>query len=401
MPIVSLAKSGTVSGRQGRGYGGDRYARVSSVVRCSRACRELLEASTAAELLALLDAYEAADLEAVSPDLVLVVEAAAWRSVLEARAGRVTREAVTSGRCTGWVVDWLARWPRISSSVSVTVGRRIDVRWLGGRWRGVGKRADKLSGGFAALAEIEAAASAGSPRTSVRVVRASGSDGSVRALAAGARAARALVIRCPAQRGLGLCGSRELARVLASRGAATLVVPDADRLGRVAAPAVADLLAVVGVGVRLGNPDLGGAWRPGSRHSTDDACLDGLCVGPRAALGPGPSVGHGSVLARRPAAHRPTVVVESSAEYPLVFCAAMCARLIPHRVVLLRAAAGPRPRILSAGRAYPLTLPSFVLLGADERLVNRASSVRDEALSARHDAAAAAVLAASSRSRRP
>lgn len=349
--------------------------------------------------MALLNRYEAADLEAVSPDLCAVVEAAVWRGVLEARVGRVTRSALVEGRCTDWARGWLEdRWPRVSRSVAVTVSvEGVSVSWLGSRWVGVGRRAAAVGRSFSGLVRIEEAAREASSRVGLRLVRASGSDGSVRSLAAGARRARAVVVRCSAQRGLGLCGSHEVARLVRDRGAGVLVVPDADRLGRAAAPAVMAVLAVAGLGVRLGQPDLEGLWRPGSAHSADDAALDGLCVGPRAALGPGPDLGFGCVLARRPRHHRPSVEVTSGPSWPLAFCAALCSRLLPDRVVLLRA--GSRASLRCAGRTLPVCRASFSDLGADPAALARWRRSLSDALSPRHDAAAEAVVAVSSRAR--
>lgn len=396
----SIVEAGLVSAAVGRTA---RCSAVARYVRCSPACRRLLSVASARELTSLLDAYECGDLAAVALDAAVVLAAAGWRCCLEARYRQLTAEAVRGGRADGWLVGWVRRWPRLAGACSVACSSgALEVRWLGPVSRPVGKRARRLASAFAAFCSLEQAASGASLRRGLRLVRASGTDGSLRALSAGAAAAGAAVIRCPAQRGLGLCGSREFARLVARGGAAVLVTPDADRLGRVAAPAVADLLAVAGVGVRLGAPDLAGTWRPGSRHATDDAALDGLCVGPRVVLGPGPDLGRGSVLARLPASYRPTVVAESAPDRPLVFLAALCSRLLPDRVVLLRA--GHRgvgsARLVSAGRARPADLAGFAALGADAAVLRRARRAAKEALSARHDAAAAASLAASSRHRR-
>ncbi|HEY8161977.1 MAG TPA: hypothetical protein VIF34_06890 [Methylocystis sp.] len=117
----------------------------------------------------------------------------------------------------------------------------------------------------------------------------------------------AITVRVSAQKGMGVIGARRVGMMIRKSRAGVLIVPNADRLGRVACEAATDAFALCGVGVRLLAPGKGAAHCPNVDHD-DGALLDGLIVAPKRLAGDCGVCIRDSVLMRRPQGVRPTLM---------------------------------------------------------------------------------------------
>jgi hypothetical protein len=159
----------------------------------------------------------------------------------------------------------------------------------------------------------------------------------------------AITVRVSAQKGMGVIGARRVAMMIKKSRAGVLIVPNADRLGRLACEAATDAFALCGVGVRLLAPGEGAAHCPNLDHD-DGALLDGLIVAPRRLAGDfGVRVCDG-VLMRRPQGVRPTLMAVAGCGRPLPLLAFIAAATFPHDVVLLRAGTDDRPAFVQRGK---------------------------------------------------
>jgi hypothetical protein len=159
----------------------------------------------------------------------------------------------------------------------------------------------------------------------------------------------ATTVRVSAQKGMGIIGARSVAKMITKRRAGVLIVPNADRLGRVACEAATDAFALCGVGVRLLMPGEGAAHCPNVDHD-DGALLDGLIIVPKRLAGDCGARVCGSVLMRRPRGVRPTLMAVAGRGRPLPLLAFIVAAAFPDDVVLLRAGADDRPGFVQRGK---------------------------------------------------
>ena len=156
-------------------------------------------------------------------------------------------------------------------------------------------------------------------------------------------------VRVSAQKGMGIIGARRVVKMIKKSRAGVLVVPNADRLGRVAWEAATDAFALCGVGVRLLAPGEGTAHCPNVDRD-DSAPLDGLIIAPKRLAGDcGVRICDG-VLMRRPQGVRPTLVAVAGHGRPLPLLAFVAAATFPDDVVLLRSGADHRPAFVQRGK---------------------------------------------------
>jgi hypothetical protein len=159
----------------------------------------------------------------------------------------------------------------------------------------------------------------------------------------------AITVRVSAQKGMGIIGARSVAKMITRRRAGVLIVPNADRLGRLAWEAATDAFALCGVGVRLLAAGEGVAHCPNVDHD-DDTLLDGLIIVPKRLAGDFGVRICASVLMRRPLGVRPTLVAVAGCGHPLPLLAFIVAATFPDDVVLLRAGADDRPAFVQRGK---------------------------------------------------
>ena len=158
----------------------------------------------------------------------------------------------------------------------------------------------------------------------------------------------ATTVRVSAQKGMGVIGARRVVKMIRKSRAGVLIVPNADRLGRLAWEAATDAFALCGVGVRLLAPGEGTAHCPNVDHD-DGALLDGLIIVPKRLAGDcGVRICDG-VLMRRPLGVRPTLVAVAGHGRPLPLLAFIAAATFPDDVVLLRAGADDGPAFVRRG----------------------------------------------------
>jgi hypothetical protein len=192
----------------------------------------------------------------------------------------------------------------------------------------------------------------------------------------------ATTVRVSAQKGMGIIGARRVAKMITKRRAGVLIVPDADRLGRVACEAATDAFALCGVGVRLLMPGEGVAHCPNVDHD-DGALLDGLIVAPKRLAGDCGARVCDSVLMRRPRGVRPTLTAVGGYDRPLPQLAFIVAAAFPDDVVLLRSGADDRLAFVQRGdETFPADLGGLARAGGSApalRLARRAKARAAEA----------------------
>ena len=156
-------------------------------------------------------------------------------------------------------------------------------------------------------------------------------------------------VRVSAQKGMGIIGARRVVKMIKKSRAGVLIVPNADRLGRVAWEAATDAFTLCGIGVRLLAPGEGTAHCPNVDRD-DSAPLDGLIIAPKRLAGDcGVRICDG-VLMRRPQGVRPTLVAVAGHGRPLPLLAFVAAATFPDDVVLLRSGADDRPAFVQRGK---------------------------------------------------
>lgn len=191
----------------------------------------------------------------------------------------------------------------------------------------------------------------------------------------------ATTVRVSAQKGMGVIGARSVAKMITKRRAGVLIVPNADRLGRVACEAATDAFALCGVGIRLLMPGEGVA-HCASDVDRDSALLDGLIIAPKQLAGDCGARVCESVLMRRPLGVRPTLTAVGGYGHPLPLLAFIVAAAFPDDAVLLRSGADDRPAFVQRGDE---TLPADL-----DRLAKAGGSVPELRLARRAKARAAA-----------
>jgi hypothetical protein len=199
----------------------------------------------------------------------------------------------------------------------------------------------------------------------------------------------ATTVRVSAQKGMGIIGARRVGMMIKKSRAGVLIVPNADRLGRVACEAAADAFALCGVGVRLLAPGEGAAHCPNVDHD-DGALLDGLIIAPRRLAGDcGVRICDG-VLMRGPLGVRATLMAVAGYGRPLPLLAFAVAATFPDDVVLLRAGADDRPAFVQRGaERFPADLGGLAKAGGGTAALHLARRAKARAASAPLDAGSA------------
>ena len=199
----------------------------------------------------------------------------------------------------------------------------------------------------------------------------------------------ATTVRVSAQKGMGIIGARRVAKMIKKSRAGVLIVPNADRLGRVACEAASDAFALCGVGVRLLASGGGAAHCPNVDRD-DGALLDGLIIAPKRLAGDCGARICASVLMRRPEGVRPTLVAVAGYGRPLPLLAFIVAATFPDDVVLLRAGADDRPAFVQRGKErLPADLSGLARAGGSAAALRLARRAKARAAEASLDAGSA------------
>jgi len=199
----------------------------------------------------------------------------------------------------------------------------------------------------------------------------------------------ATTVRVSAQKGMGIIGARRVGMMIRKSRAGVLIVPNADRLGRVACEAASDAFALCGVGVRLLAPGGGAAHCPNVDRD-DGALLDGLIIAPKHLAGDCGARICDSVLMRRPQGVRPTLMAVAGYGRPLPLLAFIVAATFPDDVVLLRAGADDRPAFVQRGQErFPTDLAGLARAGGDAAALRLARRAKARAAEASLDAGSA------------
>ncbi len=199
----------------------------------------------------------------------------------------------------------------------------------------------------------------------------------------------ATTVRASAQKGMGIIGSRRVVKMIKKSRAGVLIVPNADRLGRVACEAATDAFALCGVGVRLLAPGEGAAHCPNVDHD-DSAPLDGLIIAPKRLAGDCGVRICDSVLMPRPQGVRPTLMAVAGYGRPLPLLAFIAAAIFPDDVVLLRAGADDRPAFVQRGQEkFPADLGGLAKAGGAAAALRLARRAKARAAAAPLDAGSA------------
>jgi hypothetical protein len=199
----------------------------------------------------------------------------------------------------------------------------------------------------------------------------------------------ATTVRVSAQKGLGVIGARRVGGMIKKSRAGVLIVPNADRLGRLAWEAATDAFALCGVGVRLLAPGGGSAHCP-NLDRDDGALLDGLIVAPKRLAGDFGARVFDSVLMRRPLGVRPTLMAVAGHGRPLPLLAFIAAATFPDDVVLLRSGADDRPAFVQRGQhRFPADLGGLAKAGGAAAALRLARRAKARAAAAPLDASSA------------
>jgi hypothetical protein len=198
----------------------------------------------------------------------------------------------------------------------------------------------------------------------------------------------ATTVRVSAQKGLGIIGARRVGMMIKKSRAGVLIVPNADRLGRLAWEAATDAFALCGVGVRLLAPGEGTAHC--ASDVDRDSALDGLIIAPRRLAGDFGARICDSVLMRRPQGVRPTLMAVAGHGRPLPLLAFVAAATFPDDVVLLRAGADDRRAFVQRGtKRFPADLGGLAKAGGAAAALRLARRAKARAAAARLDAGSA------------
>jgi hypothetical protein len=177
--------------------------------------------------------------------------------------------------------------------------------------------------------------------------------------------------------------------MITKRRAGVLIVPNADRLGRLAWEAATDAFALCGVGVRLLAPGKGVVHCPNVDRN-DDTLLDGLIIVPKRLAGDFGVRICASVLMRRPLGVRPTLMAVGGYGHPLPLLAFVVAATFPDDVVLLRAGADDGPAFIQRGRhRFPADLDGLAKAGGSVPALRLARRAKARAAEAELDAGSA------------
>lgn len=199
----------------------------------------------------------------------------------------------------------------------------------------------------------------------------------------------AATVRVSAQKGMGVIGARRAGMMIKKSRAGVLIVPNADRLGRLACEAATDAFAFCGVGVRLLAPGGGAAHCPNVDRD-DGALLDGLIIAPKHLAGDCGARICDSVLMRRPEGVRPTLMAVAGYGRPLPLLAFIVAATFPDDVVLLRAGADDRPAFVQRGKErFPADLGGLAKAGGSAAALCLARRAKARAAEASLDAGSA------------
>jgi hypothetical protein len=199
----------------------------------------------------------------------------------------------------------------------------------------------------------------------------------------------ATTVRASAQKGMGIIGSRRVVKMIKKSRAGVLIVPNADRLGRVACEAATDAFALCGVGVRLLARGQGAAHCPNVDHD-DSAPLDGLIIAPKRLAGDCGVRICDSVLMRRPLGVRATLLAVAGYDRPLPQLAFIVAASFPDDVVLLRAGADDGPAFVQRGKEkFSADLGGLAKAGGSAAALRLTRRAKARAAAARLDAGSA------------
>jgi hypothetical protein len=199
----------------------------------------------------------------------------------------------------------------------------------------------------------------------------------------------ATTVRVSAQKGMGVIGALRVVKMIKKSRAGVLIVPNADRLGRLAWEAATDAFALCGVGVRLLAPGEGAAHCPNVDRD-DGAPLDGLIVAPRRLAGDFGVRICDSVMMRRPQGVRPTLVAVAGHGRPLPLLAFIAAATFPDDVVLLRSGADDGPAFVQRGQhRFSADLDGLAKAGGGAAALRLARRAKARAVEAELDAGSA------------
>ena len=199
----------------------------------------------------------------------------------------------------------------------------------------------------------------------------------------------ATTVRVSAQKGMGVIGARRVVKMIRKSRAGVLIVPNADRLGRVASEAASDAFALCGVGVLLLAPGEGAAHCPNVDHD-DSTLLDGKIIAPKRLAGDCGVRICDSVLMRRPLGVRATLVAVAGYGRPLPLLAFIVAATFPDDVVLLRSGADDRPAFVQRGQErFPADLGGLAKAGGSVPALRLARRAKARAAAAPLDAGSA------------